>query len=49
MYTSIREDNIASFKAFKRNGAVVLDEYRTVYIPKLKKEVKMYFVEIKLK
>lgn len=49
MYTSIREDNIPSLKAFTSCGVTVLRDYKMVYIPKLGKEVKMYFVEKKLR
>lgn len=45
LHTSIREDNAASMKAFAACGVKVLEEYRLVYIPKLDKEVKMFFVE----
>lgn len=48
LYTSIREDNLPSLKAFAACGARILPEYRMVYIPKLDKEVKMYFVEKEL-
>lgn len=45
MRDSIREDNYASMKAYKACGVTVTDEYRMVYIPKLKKEIRMYFIE----
>lgn len=44
MVGSIREDNIASLKAYKSCGIEVLNEYINVYIPKLNKKVKMYKV-----
>lgn len=44
MVGSIREDNIASMKAYSACGVKVLDEYREVYIPQLDKNVKMYVV-----
>ena len=44
MVGSIREDNIASMKAYQACGIKVLDEYREVFIPKLNKNVKMYIV-----
>ena len=44
MVGSIREDNIASMKAYTACGIKVLDEYREVFIPKLGKNVKMYIV-----
>ena len=48
LFTSIREDNTASLKVFAACGAKLLPEYRMVYIPKLGKEVKMFFVEKEL-
>lgn len=45
MRGSIREDNIASMKAYAANGVKILQDYKMVYIPKLDKEIKMYFVE----
>ena len=48
LLTSIREDNTASLKVFAACGAKLLPEYRMVYIPKLGKEVKMFFVEKEL-
>ncbi|MBC5744963.1 GNAT family N-acetyltransferase [Lachnospiraceae bacterium MD308] len=48
MKDAIREDNIASLKAYQACGVNVTEEYRMVYIPKLDKEVKMYIVEKKL-
>lgn len=48
MVSSIREDNIASLKAYTACGVVVTDEYRNVYIPRLDKEVKMYIVKKEL-
>ncbi len=44
MITSIREDNIASMKAYTACGVKVLDDYKEVFIPKLGKNVKMYIV-----
>lgn len=44
MIGSIREDNIASMKAYTSCGVKILDEYKEVYIPKLEKRVKMYIV-----
>lgn len=44
MVGSIREDNIASMKAYTSCGVVVTDKYKEVYIPKLGKNVKMYIV-----
>lgn len=44
MVCSIREDNIASMKAYMACGVHVTDEYKYVYIPKLGQEVKMYTV-----
>lgn len=44
MVSSIREDNVASMKAYRACGVEVLDEYREVYIPKMKKNVKMYII-----
>lgn len=48
MIGSIREDNIASMKAYTACGVKITDEYKMVYIPKLDKEVKMYIVEKEL-
>lgn len=48
MRDSIREDNIASMKAYKACGVTVTDEYRMVYIPKLDKEIRMYYIEKEL-
>lgn len=45
MRDSIREDNIASMKAYKSCGVTVTDEYKMVYIPKLDKEIRMYYIE----
>ena len=45
MVSSIREDNIASMKAYSACGVKITEDYRLVYIPKLEKEVKMYIVE----
>lgn len=45
MRDCIREDNIASMKAYKACGVTVMDEYRMVYIPKLGKKVRMYYIE----
>lgn len=39
---SIREDNLASMKAYADTGVKVTDEYKEVYIPKLGRTVKMY-------
>ena len=44
MVGSIREDNIASMKAYTACGINVLDEYKEVFISKLGKNVKMYIV-----
>lgn len=44
MVGSIREDNIASMRAYAACGIKVLDDYREVFIPKLGKNVKMYIV-----
>lgn len=44
MVGKIREDNIASLKAYTACGIKVLDQYEEVYIPKLEKNVKMNFV-----
>lgn len=44
MVGSIREDNIASMKAYVACGVKVMDEYKEVFIPKLGKNVKMYVV-----
>ncbi|MCR4617587.1 MAG: GNAT family N-acetyltransferase [Lachnospiraceae bacterium] len=44
MVGSIREDNIASMKAYTSCGIQVLDEYKNVFVPKLEREVKMYKV-----
>ena len=41
---AIREDNIASMKAYTACGARVTDKYRETFIPKLNKNVKMYIV-----
>lgn len=45
MIVSIREDNIASLKAFASCGVVVNDKYHSVFIPKLNKNVKMFYAE----
>lgn len=45
MRDSIREDNIASMKAYQACGVTVTDEYRMVYIPRLGKEIRMYYIE----
>ena len=42
MVGSIREDNIASMKAYTACGIKILDKYKDVFIPKLGKKVKMY-------
>ena len=42
MVTRIREDNIASIKAATFCGIKVTEDYKEYYIPKLKKNVKMY-------
>lgn len=39
---SIREDNLASMKAYAETGFKMTDEYREVYIPKLGRTVKMF-------
>lgn len=44
MVGSIREDNIASMKAYTACGVKVLGDYKEVFIPKLEKTVKMYIV-----
>lgn len=44
MIGSIREDNVASMKAYRACGVEVLDEYKEVYIPKLGYRVKMFLV-----
>ena len=49
LFTSIREDNIASIKAFASCGVKILTDYRMIYIPQLQKEVRMYFVEKELR
>lgn len=48
MVTSIREDNIASMKAYISCGVTVTNDYKMVFIPQLGKEVKMYIVEKEL-
>lgn len=45
MVGSIREDNVASMKAYTACGVKLTQNYKMVYIPKLNKEVKMYIVE----
>lgn len=45
MRDAIREDNVASMRAYKACGVTVLDEYRMMYIPQLGKEIKMYYME----
>ena len=42
---SIREDNLASMRAYIACGAKVLDEYKNVFIPGVGQEVKMFIVE----
>lgn len=44
MEGSIREDNIASQKAFKSCGVIISTEYEVHYNPILKKDIKMYRV-----
>ena len=44
MVGSIREDNIASMKAYTACGIVVSDKAKEVFIPALNKAVKMYIV-----
>lgn len=44
MVSSIREDNVASMKAYTSCGVKLSDNYREVYIPKLDKFVKMYYI-----
>lgn len=44
MVGSIREDNIASMKAYTACGVKIIDKYKEVFIPKLGKNVKMYIV-----
>lgn len=48
MYTMIREDNHASFHAFSACGVQRTEDYETVYIPSLGKEVKMFIVRKRL-
>ena len=48
MVTTIREDNISSLRAFQACGVHITDLYHMVYIPGLKKEVKMFVVEKEL-
>lgn len=38
----IREDNVFSMKAYKKNGVTITDEYIEKYIPMLDKKVKMF-------
>ena len=45
MVGSIREDNIASLKAYSSLNVRVTQDYKMVFIPKLGKEVKMFTVE----
>ncbi len=45
MVTSIREDNIASLKAYTSCGVKVREDYKDYYIPRLGKNVKMFYVE----
>lgn len=45
MKTKIREDNIASMKAYLSCGVKKQDDFVMVYIPKLGSEVKMYYME----
>lgn len=42
MVSYIREDNIASMKAYSACGVKITEEYKNVFIPKLKKDVKMF-------
>ena len=44
MVDAIREDNVASMKAYTACGVRVTDKYREVFIPKLNKNVKMYII-----
>ncbi len=45
MTVSIREDNIASLKACAACGVETNDKYHSVFIPKLNREVKMFYAE----
>lgn len=45
MVSSIREDNVASMKAYKSCGVEVLNDYKEVFIPGLRKNVKMYIIK----
>lgn len=45
MIDSIREDNIASMKAYTACGVKITQDYKMIYIPKLNKEIKMYIIE----
>lgn len=42
MVDYVREDNIASQKAYSSCGVTITEEFKTVYIPKLNDNVKMY-------
>lgn len=44
MVSSIREDNIASMKAYTACGIKVLEDYKEKFIPGLGKKVKMYVI-----
>lgn len=48
MRPRIREDNLASMKAYKKCGAVLTGTYETIYVPDKDDFVKMYDLEIKL-
>ena len=45
MITKIREDNVASMKAYMSCGVKKRDDFAMVYIPKLAREVRMYYME----
>ena len=40
----IREDNIASFRAYESLGITFSGEYEMHYIPKLNRDVKMFYL-----
>lgn len=44
LYTMIREDNLASLRAFSACGVQITEDYQMEYIPSLGKEVKMFIV-----
>lgn len=48
MKGSIREDNVASMKAYEKCGATIKDTYREVYVEDRKCKIKMYDIEIVL-